>query len=65
MVSTSGGHHRLKRRCQEGVLPGRLRCSLPVALELAIKPYEGSLLPKWPLSQLRIFKKGCLSMIAA
>ena len=20
-----GGHHRLKRRCQEGVLPGRLR----------------------------------------
>jgi hypothetical protein len=21
-----GGHHRLKRRCQEGVLPGRLRC---------------------------------------
>lgn len=21
-----GGHHRLKRRCQEGVLSGRLRC---------------------------------------
>ncbi|WP_236277489.1 hypothetical protein, partial [Pseudomonas poae] len=27
-----GGHHRLKRRCQEGVLPGRLPIFIPNTL---------------------------------
>jgi hypothetical protein len=34
-----GGHHRLKRRCQEGVLPGRLQMRLAAhpALELDLR----------------------------
>ena len=30
-----GGHHRLKRRCQEGVLPGRLRFTFIMKVRLS------------------------------
>jgi hypothetical protein len=32
-----GGHHRLKRRCQEGVLPGRL---LLIAVGIALLLFQ-------------------------
>jgi hypothetical protein len=58
-----GGHHRLKRRCQEGVLPGRLQTAfipvktsppvpmhqaLPATIRIEVPHPKGVVVVSWP-----------------